>query len=129
MWAWLSQSIPALCPKQWATSFPGPLILPSRPGGGKMRDTGNEVEQWADKIVLSFSEITRWECRTRALKTYLPAITLHTTESRNHFTIKRLQTLECPELLVGVEIGRENERNSWGTVFTNEFSRFSWGYF
>ena len=26
-----------------ATSFPGSLILPLAPGGGKMRDPGNEV--------------------------------------------------------------------------------------
>lgn len=47
-------------------------------------------KQWADKIVPSFSEMTqmftkgsfiRCECRTRALTTYLLAITLPTTNS------------------------------------------------
>ena len=35
-------------------------------------------------------------------------------KSRNHL-IKRLQTLECLELLVGVETGLKNERNLFET--------------
>jgi len=38
--------------------------------------------------------------------------------------IKRLQTLECLELLVGVEIGLKNERNSVETNST--LRRIGW---
>ena len=99
MWAWLSQSIPALCPKQWA-----------------------------DKIVLSFSKITQMFTKRIIHTLGMPNISSHDIlagdyfaynwgyKSRNHL-IKRLQTLECPlELLVGVEIGLKNERNSVKTT-------------
>ena len=52
----------------------------------------------------------RCECQIRALTTYLQAITLPTTEVKSrHHLIKRLQSLECLELLVCVETGLKNE--------------------